>query len=184
VDWDWLRFWEWTSATWSGLQFVALVVAAGFALYEARQARALRRAQAAPFIVVDVDVDDRQQTFIVIANTGNTVAENVRLKFDPELRSSWDEKPNLVPLRKTKAFAIGIAALGPGKQFRAFYDTLFARERETFPSEHIVAIRYDAPALKEKNLPRTTAIDLGIYWDLLIPERKQERQRDTGSEPP
>jgi hypothetical protein len=87
----------------------------------------------------------------------------------------WDEKPNLVPLRDTKAFISGIASLPPGKRFRAFFDVLFARNRDALPDVYEVSITYDAPALGERNLEHTTTLDLGIYWNLLIAERKRRQ---------
>jgi hypothetical protein len=92
---NWLEFWEFTSADWAGLQFLALVVAACFAFYEAREARKLRRAQAEPFVVADLEVDDDQQAYIVVSNIGATVAENVRFNFNPEPQSSCGTKSRI-----------------------------------------------------------------------------------------
>jgi hypothetical protein len=164
----WLEFWEFTSADWAGLQFLALVVAAGFAFYEAREARKLRRAQAEPFVVADFEVDDDQRVFIVISNIGATVAENVRCTFDPEPRSSLEANLDLVPLRETKAFTTGIASLPPGKRFRAFFDLFTSRDRHELPDEYKVSMTFDAPALKETGLKTSAVLDLGVYWNLLV----------------
>jgi hypothetical protein len=145
---DWLEFWNYGSATWAGLQFAALVVAAGFAFYEAHQARMLRQAQAEPFVVAELEVSDDQQVHIVIANLGTTIAENVKLTFSPELKSSLEGKRELgvVPLRETKAFTDGIPSLPPGKRFPALFDVLYSRSRDTLPDVYEVSITYDAPA--------------------------------------
>jgi hypothetical protein len=166
---DWLEFWNYGSATWAGLQFAALVVAAAFAFYEANQARKLRQAQAEPFVVADLEVSDDQKIHIVIENLGTTMAENVKLAFDPELRSSLEGKRDIIfPLRETKAFTDGIPSLPPGRRFRAFFDVFYSRNRDVFPDVYKVSITYDAPALGKKNLKRTTVLDLGIYWNLII----------------
>jgi hypothetical protein len=138
--------------------------------YEAREARKLRRAQAEPFLIADLDVDDDQRVYIVISNIGATMAENVRFTFDPEPRSSLDAKHGVVPLRETKAFTTGIASLPPGKRFRAFFDLLYSRDRDELPDEYKVSMTFDAPALKEKGLTTRAVLDLGVYWNLLVVE--------------
>jgi len=56
VDWHWLRFWEYTTADWAGLQFAVLVIAALVALRQVREARAQREQQGRPFVVMTLDV--------------------------------------------------------------------------------------------------------------------------------
>jgi hypothetical protein len=103
---------------------------------------------AEPFVVAELEVSDDQQVHIVIANLGTTIAENVKLTFSPELKSSLEGKRELgvVPLRETKAFTDGIPSLPPGKRFPALFDVLYSRSRDTLPDVYEVSITYDAPA--------------------------------------
>jgi hypothetical protein len=168
---DWIEFWHYTAADWAGLQFLVLAVAAIVALIQASEARRLREAQAEPFVVVDFDADE-DFLILVISNIGTTMAENVRLTFKPELRSSWDDKDALTPLRDTRAFKEGISSLAPGKRFRAYFDSLFERSSDVLPDAYHVSIAFDAPALK-KRLTREVALDLGIYRNLNLVTRSR-----------
>jgi hypothetical protein len=95
---------------------------AGFAAWYARgqllEARNLREAEAQPFVIVDVEpsITSRHLFNLVIKNTGETLARDVKIQFDPPLRSTLDSEG--YPPAKFKALASGIPALPPGRTYQ------------------------------------------------------------------
>jgi hypothetical protein len=169
---DWIRFWEYSSADWTGLQFVVLVIAAVLGFRQVREARQLREAQAEPFVVVDFDVaPGSQQIYLVISNIGKTAARDVRLRFDPELTSSFDDDPGIVAPRDLKPFREGIPSLPPRKRLPLMLDIFPKRKPDEMPDVYRVHVEFYAPALK-KRLEDDSVIDLGIYRNALHPVRR------------
>jgi hypothetical protein len=59
--------------------------------------------------VVDFEVEPAQQAiYIVITNTGSTVARNVTVEFEPELDSSFDRRGRPGLIRDLKPLREGI----------------------------------------------------------------------------
>jgi hypothetical protein len=149
-----------------------LVIAAVVAARQVKEARRLREAQAQPFVVVDLVVEEPryQEIFVVISNIGGTMARNVHLKFDPELTSSLDSK-GVTPPRELKPLRDGIPSLPPGKEIRVMFDIFTQRDAARFPDVYEVEISFDAPALK-RNLKDHSVLDLGVYRNVLHGDRR------------
>jgi hypothetical protein len=169
---DWLRFWDYTAADWAGLQLLALIAAAIVAWWQVKEARRVREAQAQPFVIVDLEVERGDEIYLVISNIGGTIARDVRLKFDPELRSSLDSMPGLTPPRELKPLRDVIPNLPPGKRIAVLFDIFHQRDPAQFPDLYNVKARFYAAALK-RHVDDDSVIDLGVYRDA-IPESRRD----------
>jgi hypothetical protein len=137
---DWLRFWDYTTADWAGLQFAVLVAAALVALRQVREARRLRVERSRPFVIIDLVAWQTIAEF-EITNIGTTIARDVRFEFDPPLHSSRDNESS-VPLAKTNLFKHGIRSLAPGKEVVALFDQLPQRIEQGLPDDYEVTVSY------------------------------------------
>jgi hypothetical protein len=157
-------------------QFAILAFAAWYArkqVNEARElrkeqalhARELREAEARPYVVVDFEPDLALAPCVnlVIANTGRTMARNVRIEVDPPFDSSvYRDGP--VPLARFKLFAEGIPALAPGKRIVLLFDQMIEREKLDLPDTYRVRLTYewDGGPLP----PEELRLDLDLYRPL------------------
>jgi hypothetical protein len=153
-------------------QLVLLTIAARFAWIQIRDARRLREDEARPFVVPDFEVRERDQAIhIVIANLGRTVAQDVRLNFNPQLASTLDSDANVVSPRDLDVFQKGIPTLPPGKRLAIMYDIFHARDAAKLPDAYRVSVSFYAPAL-EKAFSDEFELDLGIYRNVLFEMRR------------
>lgn len=83
--------WNWSSAEWAGATFLVITAAAFIALWQANEARRLRKEQARPFVVIDFEIL-RTIIRLGIANVGRTLARDVQYSFDPAPRivARWE----------------------------------------------------------------------------------------------
>jgi hypothetical protein len=168
----WLSPWDWTAADWAGVQCFILIVAAWIAFRQVSEARRLREAQAQPFVVVDFEVEERQQKiYVAISNLGTTMARDVRLTFEPELTSSFDSDPGVVPPRELKLFSDGVPSLPPGKRIRALLDIFTERDVSAYPDLYRVHITFHSPVLG-RDFDDDTVLDLGLYRNVLHSNRR------------
>jgi hypothetical protein len=168
----WLSPWDWTATDWAGVQCIVLIVAAFIAFRQVREARRLREAQAQPFVVVDFEADQQTQAiYIVISNSGGTMARDVHLAFRPSITSSFDGNANVVPPRDLKPLKEGIASLPPGKRIRVMFDIFTQRSADVYPDVYNVHVTFRAPAL-DRRLSDDTVLDLGVYRNVMHPIRR------------
>jgi hypothetical protein len=99
-------------------QLLVLLVAAGVAWYQAKEARRLREDQSRPFVVIDVDFVGTSELFLFVRNLGTSLARDVRIVIDPPLKSSIED----IEVAKFKMLSDGITTLAPGKELRTFFD--------------------------------------------------------------
>lgn len=111
----------WTAiAAWVTLLLLGL--SAGVAYFQLHDARALREEEARPVVVVDLDVDKRPHLiYLYFQNLGRTTAHNVRLSFNPPLRTTLGN-----------GFVAGFfghrfPTLPPGKRIESYLDSAIER---------------------------------------------------------
>lgn len=160
-DWSWGPD-EWTAA---GTLVTAGVAAAAavVAYFQLRQARHLREDQARPFVVVDIvpsEVDLHILNF-VIENVGNTVAQDVRLEFDPPIASSLDG----YDLAGSALLCDGIPTMPPRRRIEFLFDISHSRLNTDLPK------RYDAVVSYKDSRGRPVAptpyiLDIGFLFGL------------------
>jgi hypothetical protein len=146
LDWPWgwpglLSPWDWTATDWAGVTCVVLIAAAIVAWRHLREARQLREQQARPFVVIDLDIKSTIAQF-EITNIGSTIARDVRFRFEPPLKSSWDDEPGRKPLAQANLFMSGIPSLPPGKVITTMFDQIPNRIAKELPSDYAVQVSY------------------------------------------
>jgi hypothetical protein len=149
-----------------GLQLIVLVAAALVGWNQVREARRLREQQSRPFVVIDFDIERGVETYLEVANLGNSLAREVTFEVTPPLESSID-----VQVEKFKMFNEGIATLAPGKRYRTFFDTGFHRIESDLPLTYKVIVRYRDQDGR-RSFEETIDLDLAQFLYLETPSRR------------
>jgi hypothetical protein len=102
------------------LTFGVAVVAAIYAKRQIDDARAARREEAQPYVVVYAEVTPDKPHFadVVIRNLGKTGASNIRLTCTPELQRSARGGQGIEPV----PFPTSLIFLAPGQEWRTLWD--------------------------------------------------------------
>ncbi|MEJ7743205.1 MAG: hypothetical protein WKF73_11990 [Nocardioidaceae bacterium] len=132
---------DWTAEAWTALAtwgtLAAAVAAAVFARGQVLEARRTREEEAQPFVVVDFEPSAAWSGImdLVITNTGKTVAKDVRVTFEPPLRSAYFSKQPDDPydINESKIIKEGIPSLLPGKRFTILFDRMPERYESELP---------------------------------------------------
>ena len=94
-----------------------------------------RDQQTAPYIFIDIIVE-KQDIYLFVKNAGKRIANNVKLKFEPELVASFG--PINLPFIKD-----GIGSLPPGAEIKTFFDSgIRYFEKNKLPLNYKVKIFY------------------------------------------
>lgn len=156
---------QWIAVGTVGTMLVA-IVAAIVALRQVAEARHLREDQTRPYVVVDVESSPAglQVLNLVIANAGQTLARNVKLNFEPELRSSEEG----YVLHETVLMREGIKTMPPGRRIEVWFDRAFKRDKTGLPMRYDVTVEYD-DARGQRQEPLRYVLDLAhLYGPLYI----------------
>lgn len=129
------------AALFAGSQALAAGEQANTAQSQLKLAQQVHRDQSQPYVFVDIRPDTGGfLMMLIVENTGQTVARNVQVKFDPPLRSV--EFPEVADLRFLRE---GIKALPPGRRISWFFDTgpsIFAGD---VPKQYHVRVNGEGP---------------------------------------
>lgn len=101
--------------------------------------QATREAESRPYVAVftqPYEVEPRAID-IVVHNYGRTAAHDIRVKFDPELRSSWPEV-----IENVVFLAEGIAFLPPGATMQTTFDVIPDESETGIPREYTATVVY------------------------------------------
>jgi hypothetical protein len=113
-----------------------------FAAQQLVIAEQIRRDQAQPYVFADLRPDERDpvRMVLVIENRGATIARNVRIAFDPPLRSkSYREVSSLRVLQD------GIPALPPGRRISWDFESSLSVLDADLPRRYTVTVDADGP---------------------------------------
>lgn len=108
--------------------------------------RDLARETLQPYVWADIQPDMQQGTMmhIVVGSSGPTVAENVRVTFDPPLPSGQQQSDKISEVQRV--LASGLRSLAPGREIRwtlgAGYDLLASAE----PQVRTIRVEADGPS--------------------------------------
>ena len=150
-----------------GLQLLVLIAAAFFGRRQLNEAKELREAQTRPFVVIDLGSSAHTLFDLVVKNIGQTLARDVRFKFDPPIRSTDDDlDPN-----KVKMFREGISTLAPGKEIRTLFEKGPDRHKSELPDTYMVTVTYTDQSGK-RSYEEKVDLDFGLYWDRLTVSRR------------
>lgn len=142
----WWRIEGWpTAAEWQAFgsvgTLVLAVVAAGFAWWQIRQARALSREQAQPYVAAYLEHSkevDPSMMFFVIKNFGLTAAHDVTISVDPPMKRAWGNVPNPEPVGMPSV----LTTLVPGQEWTTLFDWLPHRINAGLNDVYTVKINY------------------------------------------
>lgn len=121
--------------------------------------KAQREAETRPHIVAYFEIQIHSSVVdIVVKNIGRSIAENVKLKFTPQLKSSFksDLGSNLWANE-------GLGSMPPGKEIRTFFDfshSLFGND--DIPKSYMVKVDYSG-GIEATGYSDTQAMDLNPY---------------------
>jgi len=129
------------AALFAGWQSLATAEQARSAEKQHELAEQVRKDQSQPYVFVDIRPDKNGfLMMLVVENTGPTVAQNVRVAFDPPLRSTtFPEVESLKFVRE------GIKALPPGRRIMWYFDTGPAIFENDVPKRYEVTVSADGP---------------------------------------
>jgi hypothetical protein len=131
------------AALFAGSQAIAARRQARYAEAELELADRVRKDQAQPYVFADLrpDEHDPQKIMLMVQNAGATVARNVRVTFNPPLKSV--AKPDF----EERAVLQGpISTLPPGRKIQWFFDIGFRIfESPGTPRRYTVTITADGP---------------------------------------
>jgi hypothetical protein len=129
------------AAWFAGHQSLATAEQANIAQRQQELAEQIRKDQSQPFVFVDIRPDiGGFLMMLIVENTGPTVARNIRVDFDPPLRSvKFPEVANLLFIRE------GIKALPPGRRISWYFDTGPSIFSSDVPKKYRVRVNAEGP---------------------------------------
>jgi hypothetical protein len=130
---------EWSAlAAWVAILVGA--VAATLALLQLRDARRIRREQAAPYVIVKLEPSEASPEIIdfVIENIGSTPAFDIALSVTPDMQRA--KEIGAYPFMGAKVFREGIKMLAPGQSVRMYFDSVRERLNADLSSEFEVIV--------------------------------------------
>ena len=163
-------------STWSDVRATTQLAEQGqrqteIAQDQVEEARRFREAQFRPFVIVDLDTKTPPALFITVTNVGPIQAKDVRIRFDPPIRTSLESQG--VMFDQYQIIRDGIAYLPPGKQHRLLWDSIrgrwedgdAAKRKPDLPDRYDVQIDYEADLGDgpTRRFSEQGAIDLGDY---------------------
>lgn len=139
---------------------VAATVAGRVGIRQLGEARELRMAQAAPYVVAYAEPSAASPVLIelVVKNLGTTAAHDVRVVIDPPpMRAAGGGEP------ESLTFPDLIPVLVPGQEFRTFWDSGIARRESGLPDRHEAVVTFSDTWGKHA-APLRYVLDWGPLW--------------------
>lgn len=135
--------------------------------------RAARLQEIAPHVIVFVDMPygDDWVMYLVIKNTGRTIAKDIKIKFDPPLMTGMGEN-----VREFDIYLLreGISSLAPGQEIRTPLDVFSSYDRDKLPTVYKVSVSY-SDGLRPEREETNHVIDLSMFDDLSVLQKKGEQ---------
>ena len=151
------------------LGILALVIYVWKTWEMASEMRRTREQEAAPYVTVFFDLPYGESlVYLVVKNVGKTVAENVRLAFEPQLCSNLAHGPV-----QWAVIDQGIPSLPPGYEIRTLYDGVIGRfsDKCELPPCYSVVVQYlGSPG--RKPLTAKFVLDLSPFRGIQYTTRK------------
>lgn len=170
---------HWGAGDWLAVaavvQAVVLSVALGVAWWQASEARALRREQARPYVVVYAELNPvvHQLIDLVVMNLGQRPARDVTIKFEPALTTSLGVRDGESSPLTWTALDSGIPFLAPGQKMVHLLDSAIARyaDENKQPNRYQVTVHYKESGSRNEGSRRqptehkeTYEIDIKVWY--------------------
>ena len=153
---------EWSAIGTMATAIIALA-AAGFAAAQVLEARRAREDRTRPFVVVDIVPSKTSPLLLllVVENIGQTLARDVKLKFDPPLRTTFEQRA----IEDSSLVTEGILSMPPGRRIEGLFDQGPARSESDLPMRYDVTVELrDARGREQEALQYV--LDLGPIFGL------------------
>jgi len=148
------------------LQALLLMVAAGVAWVQTREARRLRKAQAQPYVLVSLESEPQSPHLVnlIIQNYGSTAARDISVRFEPQLRSSL-ETAGGERADEWSALKQGVPTLVPGQRLSHLFDSLISRySNSALQSKYTATVRYKGDGgRRPQDYEYKYELDFGIW---------------------
>lgn len=130
--------------------------------------RVTRDMESAPYVIPFITINHHMMYF-GIKNIGKTVAKDIKLQIEPELKSNiLRENSRELPLIKN-----GLSSLPPGHEIGTLFDVSHRYLNQVdSPKKYLVKITFFGGLNKERREYEQT-IDLSVYYDLIPNEDKR-----------
>ena len=124
--------------------------------------------ESAPNIVVYFDMPaGNWLIYLIVKNIGKSVANNVKLEFEPKLKTSRGENINDIPLIKN-----GISSIPPSHEIKTIFDTTIDYiNNDELPLNYSAKISYSGGIHDEVRLSEQI-LDLSVYKGLSFIDKK------------
>ncbi len=119
-----------------------------------------RRHSFSPLVKFDVEVSHGSVITLVVANIGNSIAQNVKFNFLTPL--VWEENRGMPPLLKD-----GAQYLSPGEIHKFHYGSFFSTVNKEMPSNINVEISYNHPEIGQR-ISDIFRVDFKNYQNSLV----------------
>lgn len=150
------------SALGAGLEALVVGGALIYARGQFKEARTLREQQTRPFVVVDLDTQSHPPIIgLSVANIGQTVARNVRVVFEPPLRTTFYPDQAWPP---SSLFSKGIPTLPPNKKIETLLDNGPDRFQAKLDDAYTAVVTYGGDG--EATYLDTYILDIGMFYGL------------------
>ena len=121
-----------------------------------------RDQESAPYVIPYININ-KHIMFFGIKNIGKSVAKNIKIKIEPELKSSMFEDK----IRDLSLIKNGISSLPPGHELGTMFDVSHIYlNRDDFPMSYSVKVSYEVGLHKETR-EYEQVLDLGVYKDII-----------------
>lgn len=130
--------------------------------------------ETAPYVIVYFDKPYGTSLInLVIKNIGKTVARNVKIRFEPELKNSNYSNPRIKKVSERKFLKDGIPSLAPGEEISTFFDTARAYfDNKSLPLQYKVTVSYEGGLLNSRRELEYT-LDIDAKTDTFYIEREK-----------
>jgi len=119
-----------------------------------------RKYSFAPLVKFDVEVSHGSVITLVVANIGNSIAQDVKFNFLTPL--VWEENRGMPPLLKD-----GAQYLSPGEIHKFHYGSFFSTVNKEMPSNINVEISYNHPEIGQR-ISDIFRVDFNNYQNSLV----------------
>jgi hypothetical protein len=155
---------EWTAiGTWATAAILAITL--GIVVWQVREAQKLRREQFRPWVTISFHFRS-SIAFIAIRNIGTTAAQNLRLRFEPELVTTLEGGIGDIALLRGEP----IPVLAPGEERLILLDQVPDRLKSNLPSRHTAYVEY-ADHERRPLPPEQFVLDFGLLKGAIHPDK-------------
>jgi hypothetical protein len=139
-----------------------------------------RLQEIAPQVVIYIDMPYNNDfvMYLVVKNTGKTIAKDIKFLFEPTLMTGFGETPKEMSTRFLKE---GISSLAPEQEIRTTFDVISDYPENELPMSYKVQVDY-ASDLQSERISSEHIIDLTMFKQVSVLSKKTEQDFFTAVE--